>query len=115
LKGLRHLIGMQRLTAITSYFEKYRRTPNRYWARYGLLPEDLLSKEWPMVNEACARLPWRVTQERDQRKMIAHDCAMKTTVLPEYKWTPERTERYLKWFLDEVAQEERERALFRAG
>ncbi|RNA22270.1 cytochrome b-c1 complex subunit 7 [Brachionus plicatilis] len=89
--------------------------PLSKYLKYGLLSDDLM-KENELIKEALRRLPADVYQERQYRLARAINLSSGKSVLPESEWTkPEQDVSYLKPFIEQVVNEQKEREDWNAG
>ncbi|CAF0704346.1 unnamed protein product [Brachionus calyciflorus] len=89
--------------------------PLSKYLKYGLLTDDLM-KENEIVREALRRLPGDVFHERQFRLTRAINLSSGKSVLPESEWTTaEQDVSYLKPFVEQVVNEQKERDDWNAG
>ncbi|KAI8874123.1 14 kDa subunit of cytochrome bd ubiquinol oxidase [Ramicandelaber brevisporus] len=85
------------------------------YRKLGLLHDDLIIEENPVVQEAIRRLPEDVKDGRAWRHRVALQLSLEHHELPKEKWTKfEDDVRYLQPYIDEVAAEFKEREMFDA-
>lgn len=80
---------------------------------FGLLRDDLLSDEHPVIKEALTRLPDQLHFDRTFRQRRAIQLNMNHEQLPKDQWvTPEQDQPYLFPIVLQVCKERDERDLF---
>ncbi|KAN0061708.1 Cytochrome b-c1 complex subunit 7, mitochondrial [Thecaphora frezii] len=79
--------------------------------QHGLRYDDLIVEESPRVQKALARLPEREAYDRAFRLRQASQLSVIHRELPKEQWTPaSQDKRYLTPYIQEIANEEAERA-----
>ncbi|KAF3936656.1 hypothetical protein ABW19_dt0206981 [Dactylella cylindrospora] len=85
------------------------------YRKVGLLYEDLVREETPVVQKALKRLPPRLAYDRAYRIRRALQCSVTHTLLPKDQWIkPEEDVPYLTPYIEEIEKEEAERQMFDA-
>ncbi|KAF8453484.1 cytochrome b-c1 complex subunit 7 [Terfezia claveryi] len=80
------------------------------YRKIGLLADDLISEEDPIVQQALKRLPPKASYDRVYRMRRAMQCSLSHTLLPPNEQTkPEEDIPYLLPYINELLREKAER------
>lgn len=90
---------------------------NRSMSRYhqlGLVKDDILDDEDPLIMEAINRLPKEVREARTRRITRAFDLSTNQKILPRNQWTPVEDDvpylrPYIQWVYNEMEEYDAER------
>ncbi|EWC45834.1 hypothetical protein DRE_04841 [Drechslerella stenobrocha 248] len=85
------------------------------YRKVGLMYEDLIREESPVVQLALKRLPPRLAYDRAFRIRRALQCSTTHTLLPKEEWIKsEEDVPYLTPYIEEIEKENAERKMFDA-
>jgi ubiquinol-cytochrome c reductase subunit 7 len=113
-KAVKYIVARPKLLAwILPIAEKYSELSG--YRKIGLMYDDLLREETPVVQQALKRLPPKLAYDRAYRIRRAMQCSVTHTLLPRDQWIKaDEDYPYLTPYIEEVEKEIEERSILDA-